>query len=44
VAALAERFTNIEMRIDDLDAKLDRIIELSSSAGTPAAGASRAGR
>lgn len=25
VAALAERFTNIEMRLDDMDAKLDRI-------------------
>lgn len=31
VAALAERFTNLEMRLDDLDAKLDRIIELCSS-------------
>jgi hypothetical protein len=30
VTALAERFTNLEMRLDDLDAKLDRIIELSS--------------
>ena len=26
VAALAERFTNLEMRVDDLDAKLDRIL------------------
>lgn len=26
VAALAERFTNVEMRLDDLDAKLDRLI------------------
>src|SRR5579863_9649086 len=26
VAALAERFTNVEMRLDDLDAKLDRIL------------------
>ena len=26
VAALAERFTNIEMRLDDLDAKFDRLI------------------
>ena len=24
-AALAERFTNLEMRLDDMDAKLDRI-------------------
>ena len=28
VVALAERFTNLEMRLDDLDAKLDRIVEL----------------
>jgi polyhydroxyalkanoate synthesis regulator phasin len=28
VAALAERFTNVEMRLDDLDAKLDRILNL----------------
>lgn len=26
VAALAERFTNIEMRLDDLDAKIDRLV------------------
>src|SRR5215472_10753731 len=26
VAALAERFTNVEMRLDDLDAKIDRIV------------------
>ena len=26
VAALAERFTNMEMRLDDLDAKLDRLM------------------
>ena len=44
VAALAERFTNIEMRLDDLDAKLDQIVELSSRAGTTAAGASPAGK
>ena len=25
VAALAERFTNVEMRLDDLDAKIDRL-------------------
>lgn len=28
VAALAERFTNVEMRLDDLDAKLDQIAKL----------------
>jgi hypothetical protein len=27
LAALAERFTNVEMRLDDMDAKLDRIVE-----------------
>ncbi len=32
VAALAGRFTNIEMRLDDMEAKLDRIIELCSIA------------
>jgi len=37
VTALAERFTNLEMRLDDLDAKLDRIIELCSIARAPAA-------
>lgn len=35
VVALAGRFTNIEMRLDDMEAKLDRIIELCSVA-TPA--------
>jgi hypothetical protein len=43
VTALAERFTNLEMRLDDIDAKLDRIVELSSAskqqAGKPGAGA-----
>jgi polyhydroxyalkanoate synthesis regulator phasin len=28
IAALAERFTNIELRVDDLDAKLDRVLDL----------------
>jgi hypothetical protein len=27
VAALAERFTNVEMRMDDLDAKVDQILK-----------------
>jgi hypothetical protein len=31
VVSLAERFTNLEMRFDDMDAKLDRLIELSSA-------------
>lgn len=30
VAALAERFTNVEMRLDDLDAKIDRIFKAIS--------------
>ena len=32
LAALAGRFTNVEMRLDDMEAKLDRIIELCSAA------------
>ena len=28
MAALAERFTNVEMRLDDLDAKVDRILKV----------------
>lgn len=32
VAALAGRFTNIEMRLDDMEAKLDRLIVLCSTA------------
>lgn len=32
VAALAGRFTNIEMRLDDMEAKLDRIVELCTAA------------
>lgn len=28
VVSLAERFTNLELRVDDLDAKLDRVLEL----------------
>jgi hypothetical protein len=28
IASLAERFTNVELRIDDLDAKLDRMLSL----------------
>jgi hypothetical protein len=42
VNALAERFTNIEMRLDDLDASLHQLIELSSRVGaTPAAPAEK---
>ncbi|HWG19612.1 MAG TPA: hypothetical protein VG225_03715 [Terracidiphilus sp.] len=28
IAALAERFTNLELRVDDMDAKLDRVLNL----------------
>lgn len=28
IAALAERFTNFELRVDDLDAKIDRVLSL----------------
>lgn len=44
VVALAERFTNLEMRLDDLDAKLDRIVELSSAGQTAAARVSNDGK
>ena len=33
VASIAERMTNIEMRLDDLDAKLDKIQRLIAQAG-----------
>jgi hypothetical protein len=37
--SLAERVTNIEMRLDDMDAKLDRLIKLNSPASvSPRAG------
>ena len=29
--SLAERFTNMEMRIDDIDAKLDRLLKLAKA-------------
>jgi hypothetical protein len=44
VVAIAERMTNIEMRLDDLDAKLDNIQRLIVQAGTaprPHAGRAR---
>lgn len=31
VAALAERFTNVEMRLDDLDAKMDSLLNAVSA-------------
>ncbi len=36
VTSLSERFTNFEMRLDDMDAKLDRLIELASQSRSPA--------
>jgi hypothetical protein len=42
VATLAGRFTNIEMRLDDMEAKLDRIVELCSAAKPAPASASHA--
>ena len=44
VVALAERFTNLEMRLDDLDAKLDRIVELSSASRRATADISHDGK
>jgi hypothetical protein len=44
VMALAERFSNFEMRLDDMDVKLDRIVELTSATRTPSPGVSTAGR
>jgi hypothetical protein len=35
VAALAGRLTNIEMRLDDMDSKLDRLVELCSAKPEP---------
>ena len=35
VAVLAERFTNVEMRLDDIDARLDEIVKLCTSLQTP---------
>ena len=40
--SLAERATNIEMRLDDMDAKLDRILSRMSPAASPTT-ASRGG-
>jgi hypothetical protein len=37
ITSLAERFTNLEMKLDDIDAKLDRIVELSRVSQYPAA-------
>lgn len=42
VVSIAERMTNIEMRLDDLDAKLDDILKLAVKAGSVAAVAASA--
>jgi hypothetical protein len=34
-SALADRFTNLEMRLDDMDAKLDRIEKQTNAAARP---------
>jgi len=44
VMALAERFSNFEMRLDDMDAKLDRLVGLASVTRTPPPEVSTAGR
>ena len=38
VAALAERFTNLEMRLDDMDAKLDAIRKMLAEDGSGLSG------
>jgi len=44
VTEMAERLTHLEMRLDDLDGKLDRIVELSSAARTPQTSVSHEGK
>lgn len=39
VAALAERFTNVEIRLDDLDAKIDRLMSAVASLNRSQGGA-----
>lgn len=41
IVSIAERMTNIEMRLDDLDAKLDGIMALVKPSGTGAPSAAR---
>ena len=36
VISLAERLTNVEMKLDDIDAKLDKLTELRKQPATPA--------
>jgi uncharacterized protein involved in exopolysaccharide biosynthesis len=42
VAGLAERFTNVEMRLDDLDAKLDSLVKEIARMREPEPAASQA--
>jgi polyhydroxyalkanoic acid synthase PhaR subunit len=44
VISIAERMTNIEMRLDDLDAKIDSLLARSSQPSKPTASASAATR
>jgi hypothetical protein len=37
IISLAERFTNLEMRLDDMDAKLDNLVRLAKPSVPPAA-------
>ncbi len=39
IISIAERMTNIEMRLDDMDAKIDTLLARSLQASRPAAGA-----
>lgn len=43
LAALAERFTHVELRLDNMDAKLDRIADLLSAAQSQAGPSASAG-
>src|SRR5690242_20958994 len=44
VLSLAERFTNMEMRLDDMDAKLDRLSAPARKSARPAAKPNRQSR
>ena len=41
IVSIAERITNIEMRLDDLDAKLDRIVQSAKGSRTSSARSAR---
>jgi hypothetical protein len=44
LASLAERFTNVEMRLDDMDAKLDSLVKHLAAMRQPAAKEPRGAR